>query len=291
MTMHPITKPSTLSLILPVFLLLLPASTWASEVGAGFSLAVQYKQLEMEQRFTGLNLLSNSNANDGDLKATLPVATVQGILFYKQFYSVLKVENTLSESSVDSSIPFTTEGTSLSTDVLRNDISLVLGYNFNDTFSVFTGYMQGLTELTPDACRDVTCTNAASVMLQDDDQEYKQRYEEKGFFVGVGAGWRVGPGKVSASLAYAYMDGEYSDNYHDAFGSSEFDYEGKSKGTSTSLAWTAPLNEYLFYFVDGRAQFYSMDAKDTTGLPSFEGSEVATDETILGLSAGLQFIF
>lgn len=289
--MYSTMKSKSLSTALPVLLSLSTLATpgSAEELGSGISLAVQYKQLEMEQKFSGLSILPNSAS--GDLKATLPVLNLQGILFYENLYTVLKIEQTLADSNVDSSIPFTTEGTSLSTDVSRDDISLVLGYNLNINYSIFMGYTQGKTELTPEACADITCTNAASVMLQDGYSGYKQEYEESGFFVGVSLGSPVASGKLSGSLAYAFMDGEYSDNYRDQFGPSEFDYEGRSKGVSASVNWTAPLTDNLFYFVDGRAQRYSMDADDVTGLPSFAGSKVSTDESILGLSAGLQLFF
>ena len=260
----------------------------AGELGFLGAAGLQYKQLKMEQSFKNVSA-PIPGGDKGDLNASLPVLNLQVISFYESFYAIGKAELSLAEDSADSSVPFTQGETSLSTDVKREDYSLVLGYKLNDTLSFFGGYMAGKTTLTPDHCSG--CSNLASLMKDGGFGEYRQEYEEKGFFGGVSAGWNVAPGRIGASIAYAIMDGKYSDNYRDALNTAEFDYEGDSKGLSAACSWTAPITETLFYFVDARIQQYSMDASDKTGAAPFENSSVKTDETIFGLAGGVQMLF
>ncbi|HVK99420.1 MAG TPA: hypothetical protein VM553_06375, partial [Dongiaceae bacterium] len=228
-----------------------------------------------------------------------PMLNLQVIGFYDQFYLAAKVEANLATDDVYSDIPFTSnlpsgEKTSLTNEVERNDYSLTLGYKPTEDLALFGGYMSGETELTPEtvSCADVNdCPNTASIMASDGFGTYRQTYEEQGFFLGASYGWTLGPGRINGSLAYAMMDGEYSDNYHDAVGAREFKFEGDSNGVSAALTWTAPLTESLMYFVDGRYQQYEMDADDKSGVAVFAGSSVQTVERILGATAGVQMVF
>ncbi len=260
----------------------------AGELGFLGAAALQYKQLTMEQTFKGVSQ-AIPGGNEGDLSASLPVLSLQIISFYKSFYAVGKVELSIAEQNVESSVPFTRGNSALNTDVEREDYSIALGYKLNDVISIFGGFMAGKTTLLPDYCTG--CNNLASIMQDDGFGEYQQAYEEMGFFGGVSTGWNVGPGRMGISVAYALMDGKYSDNYRDSYGTAEFDYEGDSKGLSAALSWTAPITTRLFYFVDARVQQYSMDAADQTGVAPFDNSSVETDETLYGLAGGVQMLF
>ncbi len=267
----------------------------ASEVGFMGGFGFQLKQLYMEQNFKGVAELEQPS---GDLSATIGVLNLQGVVFYEAMYIALKYEMGLSNDAFDSDIPYTGEATGLYTEVTRNDISLAIGLKLNEKITVFGGYMAGETELTPEAIGDCPrvvatdpCFNSASKMLHDGFGEYRQEYIEKGFFVGVSTGWDVAPGRVNASLAYALMDGEYSDNYQDMEAAINFDYRGDSQGVSGAVSWLAPLTDSLAYFVDFRVQNYDMNAKDYSNAPRFDGSRVETTETIVGLTAGLQMVF
>lgn len=264
----------------------------AAELGFMGAAGLQFKQLTMEQTFSGVDSQELSAGNAGDLTATLPALTLQGIIFYDAFYAALKIESGLSTEGVESDIPFTTAGTNLSTDVGRDDFSLSVGYKVWQDLSVFGGYMSGKTELTPETgtCAG-TCPNIASQMADDTRREYRQEYEEQGVFFGASYGWEIGPGRLGTSLAYALMDGQYTDNFIADGGSQEFDYQGDSKGLSAAVTWSAPINERFGYFVDGRLQSYSMDASDETGIEVFRQSSVETEEQLLGVTAGVQAFF
>ena len=264
-----------------------PPVALAAETGLVGTAGFQLKQLQMEQTFEGfIN-------QTGDLSAVLPTLNVQLVGFYDQFYAGLKAEANLATDEVSSDIPFTTEDTSLDTEVERSDYSFTLGYKPTEDLSLFGGYMSGETELTPGAvsCVDPNCPNTAATMAADGFGTYRQTYQEEGFFFGGSYGWTLGPGRLSASLAYAMMDGEYSDNYRDVVGPREFKYEGDSNGLSSALTWVAPLTESLTYYVDGRFQQYEMDADDKSGVAIFAGSSVETVERILGITAGVQMMF
>src|SRR5690606_30306256 len=256
----------------------------AAEMGFVGAAGVQIKQLEMEQNFKGF-LTEN-----GDLSAVLPVLNVQVVGFYDQLYVALKVETSLATDDVSSDVPFTTESTSLTTEVTRSDYSIALGYKLQDSLSLFAGYMAGETELTPASCSDGSCTNPASEMRRDGFGTYRQIYQEEGFFAGASYGWGLGPGRLNASLAYAMMDGEYSDNFRDEDGQQKFRYEGDSDGVSAALTWVAPLTESVAYYVDGRMQQYEMDAEDKSGIARFADSRVETVERILGITLGIQMV-
>lgn len=253
-------------------------------VGAG---GVQYKYLQMEQRFYGLEQPFDME-DSGELAAPLPVINVQATLFYRAFYATAKAETSLSGSSSESSVPFTSSGYDVDTDVSRDDYSLAFGYRLSDHLSIFSGYMAGETELSPTPCQN--CNNAASIMHNDGFGNYRQNYEERGFFAGSSLGYSLEYGRLSSAIALAVMDGQYTDNYRDANGPNSFRYEGDSTGLSLSVSWISPLTDKLFYFLDARVQRYQMDARDESGADYYDGSRVTTEETITGITAGLQWM-
>ena len=123
-------------------------------------------------------------------------------------------------------------------------------------------------------------------------------YTEKGPYIGASYAWSIADaGVLSASFAYAYMDGDYEDNMMPDTtgvfnGSIEpFRYSGDTTGTSIGLTWTAPLGESSSYFLDLRRQQYEMSASDDTGLALYNGTKLDSKETMQGFTAGLQFYF
>lgn len=264
------------------------ATAHAANPGFAGAIGIQYKQLDMEQTFSGLPD-SLGIRTSGDLSASLPVINLQAIFFYNSFYLSGKFETDLASSSTSSTIPFTTAGTDLDTEVGRDDSNITAGYRISDQVSIFGGYMMGKTELIPDTCAN--CSNLASVMQRAGYSTYRQHYRESGFFAGVSLGKNLQHGRISTSIAYALMDGEYTDNYRDANGSNEFNYQGDSTGLSLAVAWSAPITESLFYFIDARIQQYDMDASDHAGTGIYQNTNVKTQESITGISGGLQLKF
>ncbi len=294
------------------------------------SLAYQNKELSFEQNYTG------AQSNKADFSASIPIINFSLTGVFKKFFLTLKIEKNLDEtptkteetdrSEIGQFNLIAMEGSFVN--VARQDVSLTFGYNVWKNLNVFGGYLRGKTTLTPNAfCADIQYTltaeqisaanasgnglsvncsriNRAAVQFfledagfSEDQPEYKQRYREKGPYLGVSYGFNIADiGTLSFSFAYANMDGEYRDNASDpenSFSGSfvAFHYEGSTTGTSLGATWTAPLGEGSAYFIDLRRQAYSMDGDDKTGLSNFNGVSLHSEEEMIGLTAGVQFYF
>ncbi len=264
--------------------------------------AFQYKTLDFKQEFVG-----GSNAGiSGDFDATLPTINLALTALYDKAYVSIKYDTSFSDNFTDADNGFT----KANSEVERNDFSITVGYNVWQGLNAFGGYMVGKTTVTPDpryidnpgaqqnnsqCVTTVPCFPTVISNLAKDHEllslsAYEQKYEEKGFFLGASYGLPVQQlGTLSLSIAYALMDGEYTDNYLEGTANPQaFDYQGDSKGFSLGLTWSAPLTEKSGYFVDIRRQEYDMDADDKT--PNFSGS-VETEETMVTATLGMQMYF
>lgn len=298
--------------LIPILLLMAAVQTPAAladddSSGLAFvaSLGFQDKKLSFDQKYSGLA------SNDAEFSVHLPTANISFTTAYKRVYLALKLEKSIVDTST------TTDETDRSllnpqnanliaypgseVDVSREDKSITLGYNAWRKLNLFVGYLQGETELKPNPfCANPFggCTQANYAFLQYylGQPAYKQTYTEEGPYVGLSYAWQIADaGSLSASFAYATMNGQYVDNAYDptgVFGGSfqAFDYRGDTDGTSIGLTWSAPLGESSSYFIDLRQQKYSMDGEDKTGGPN-AGTFVKTEETMQGITAGLQFYF
>lgn len=275
----------------------------SSDLAFVASLGFQDKKLSFDQKYSGLA------ANDAEFSVHLPTANISFTTAYKRLYLALKLEKSIVDTST------TTDETDRSSlgnanliaypgsevDVSREDKSITLGYNVWRKLNLFVGYLQGETELKPNPfCANPFsgCTQANYAFLQYylGQPDYKQTYTEEGPYIGLSYAWQIAEaGSLSASFAYATMNGQYVDNASDPTGFfggdfQAFDYRGDTDGTSIGLTWSAPLGETSSYFIDLRSQKYSMDGADKTGGPN-AGTFVKTEETMQGITAGLQFFF
>lgn len=293
----------------------LPISHALADEDAGVtfvtSIGVQNKTLKFDQKYKGPAPQDNSYA---DFEVNLPVGNISFTTSFDKFFVALKYEKSLTESSTGADetnrIQLFGDANLLTVDdsqmgVEREDKSITLGYNVYRGLNVFMGYMEGETELKPDPMANciivgpncfVTDINKAYIIQKEradgrDIAKYKQTYTEEGPYIGFSYAWRIAEaGTLSASYAYADMDGEYKDNANCViYTCTAFKWEGDTTGSSIGLTWTAPLGENSSYFLDLRQQKYSMDGKDKTG--SFPNQSVDTDETMQGITAGVQFYF
>lgn len=298
-------------------LLLSAPAVWAEEEEGGGGLALipsiayQHKQLSFDQKYTDSLLKPiNENGRKSDFDIYLPTVNASLTAAMGGFYLTLKMEDTIAEGhvSVDETRPASRSAISdpyylnvpgHNTEVERRDRSVTLGYNIWSGLNVFAGYMWGETHLRPEATCftfPVPCSalNLAADLENEGREDYRQEYTEEGPYMGLSYGWLIADaGTLSVSAAYAKMDGQFKDNYvTTAFGDEHFNFEGDSTGTSIGVTWSAPLGEASAYFLDIRQQKYSMDGKDTdTPSTYLDTVEVETDETMLGVTAGLQFYF
>lgn len=262
-------------------------------------LAIQKKNLDFSQKYIG----GSGDGLKGGFDADLPTISLAFTTVYKSMlFASLKYETNFEDSYANSTAPFTNANSAID----RQDFNFTVGMNVWEGLNVFGGYISGTTEIEPmptyiefpgadnrSCVAQNSCTPTVISNLAKDHQlqglgQYKQTYKENGWFLGGSYGLSLlDTGTLSASLAYALMDGKYSDNYTviGAVQDVSFNFEGDSKGLSLALTWAAPLNNLLGYYVDLRTQMYDMDASDKTG--SF-GGKVKTEETITTLTAGLQ---
>ena len=264
------------------------AAGWSFVPSIGFEL----KNLAFDQ---DLSVPAFGRDLSGDLSVNLPTVALSFVAAYDRFYLSLKYENSF-ESSADSDVPGTAAidfsaspplVTEAETSVTRTDFSIAFGYNAWRSLNVFVGYLDGETELTPDAVTTPGgATNFAQRQWNAGGSTYRQTYQEAGGFLGASYGWVIGEaGTISVSGAYAFMKGTYKDNFING----DFKYQGDSQGLSLGVTWSATLSERVGYFVDLRRQAYDFDGSDKTGNPDFADSDVKTQEVITGLTAGIQW--
>ncbi len=277
------------------FGILLAGSAMADELIYIPSVAVQVKNLEFNQVINEPNNITTS----GGLSVDIPVLQYGITAIYGNFFGALKFESALTDSVTDSDVPYTTiPGKTTLAKVDRNDLILNLGYSISPGFSVFGGFMQGKTNLLPSpnssgVLASLENNNVSSLNLnlaqaaaERGEAKYEQEYIEKGFFLGSSYSYTLeGLGSITASAAYAMLDGEYSDNFSPAT-NENFEFSGDTTGTSLALSWSAPISDNVGYYLDIRMQSYDMDGKDSNG--NFTGYSVDTEENITSLTAGIR---
>lgn len=273
------------------------------------SIALQNKNLSFDQQYSG------AESNKADFDVNIPVISASLTASYSRFFATLKYEKDLDEASTGTDETLRSGGSNLiaipnaEVNVGREDKNITIGYNTWKKLNIFVGYMEGETTLKPDpSCAIQTPPNAPTNCnitnrsfihrYLGDSSDYKQEYTEEGPYVGLSYAWRIAEaGVLSASYAYAKMDGKYEDNLAsdptNFFGGTiaPFKYEGTTTGNSIGITWTAPLSETSGYFVDIRKQKYDMDGSDKTGNSLYTGTFLNTEEKINSITAGVQFYF
>ncbi len=258
----------------------------ASKINITPSVGFQYKLLSFEQDYpTGLGT-AFPNKLSGGIEAQLPVLSLGLTLSMRSKYFLsFFVDDTINEANEDSSVPFTNttnSNTETETSVQRRDYNFALGYQAASDLALFVGYMRGKTELTPDAQN----LNLAQRQSDAGFGQYTQTYREDGFFFGIN--YRLinnNLGSLSTRVAYALLDGEYTDNYF----SQSFRFEGDTKGSSIAIRWTGPLTDKMSYDLNLGYQEFELKGRDISG--AFRNNSVITTEEITTLSAGLLWHF
>jgi len=283
------------------------------------SLAYQNKNLSFDQKYSG------TDTNTAEFSVDLPMINGSLTAAYKKFFITLKLEKNLADTSTatsETNRALIQQANLIALDdsevnVKREDLTFTVGYNPWRTFNIFVGYLNGETELEPDAfCADPfassPCSRTNRAFLQfflddngfvDGQADYKQNYRESGPYMGASYSFQYQDiGILAFSFAYADMNGEYEDNANDPnndFADAitgaptfvAFKYKGDSTGTSIGVTWTGFMGDWSAYFFDFRRQQYSMKGEDVTGLPNFDGVSLRTDEEMIGLTAGVHIYF
>ena len=296
-----------------------------STLGTGFvqasnltivpQVAIQQKNLKFSQDIIQPNgdKLENRGFNTSIPTASLALTTV-----YDRLFVSIKYETDYHDTYEFAEVAFTNGLSKID----RSDLNLTVGFSIMKGLNAFFGYIDGKTVVRPEPtyldgvlsdtgdfpddnkiclnppdslggdgiCRPIVRSNLAKDHQLFGLNPYKQTYSENGWFLGASYGLPISDkGTLSGSLAYAWMDGQYEDNYLVGLvEQNEFNYKGRSNGYSAAITWTAPINNYSGYFLDVRRQNYDMNATDQTGLYN---DKVETNETMTTLTAGVQFYF
>ena len=281
------------------------------------AIAYQQKEVTFDQEYK----LNGTSLNEAKFTASLPIISTSFTVAFDRYFAVLKYEQATSSDSTETSETDRSEPDSISANLIgidgsnveveREDISFTLGARVWKTLAVFGGYLDGETTLRPQPFCSTPATDPNCIKLNRAFQhfiagsftpglnqgDYEQTYSETGWFAGVSYSWNIMEiGSLSLNGAWASMDGKYEDNANDPAEVWEgilqkFRYEGDSDGISVGLTWTAPISDNTEYFLDVRVQQYSMTANDTTGQAAQEDITLKTDETMNGLTAGIQVYF
>lgn len=202
-----------------------------------------------------------------DFEESLYTAGFSGTLIYDRFSLSALVE-----------LPLQAEDTSLHTSIAslpgagvpindvsdrdseldRFDVGLTLGYRVWEGLSVFSGYKHTEFDLE---------SREYNLLLSNKDQNYV----EEGFFIGSSYAWQFGnKGSLSLSIAYAYLDTEFSESNVAkepppfGFVFDEFAYNGSSNGLSYGAHWSGRLTGQWLYTVGLKYQSYNSNNNATT---------------------------
>jgi hypothetical protein len=169
----------------------------------------------------------------------------------------------------------------------HKDGAISIGYSFENGASVFGGYKYGKVNIDGTARLTSVSDGLVNVPLNVD-----ATFEASGPFLGAGYGWRVGPGLVSLTGAWAWLDGKtkggFSLNGEPLY---QFDSKPSASGLSISVGWKAPITDHLSYGISVDGYQYNFDRKTSHTPDGTETIPLKVSEQSLGLRASLAYHF
>ena len=216
-----------------------------------------------------------------DHKLNFPVYQINAAIAYKKFYAVVNLADSLSDADVSEEEDVGTAS--------RYDRDLSLGYQVTPNWGVFVGYKTGATEIDYYTREDLDSGGPAAVR--------KESYLQEGPFIGASYTIKFSrAGKLSLSLAYAYLDAtntfvqDVEDDDDDDDEAPEFDdltgtVKGKATGLSYGIRWSIPVAGNLLYY----AAFKVNDYKQDLTVDGTRYNDI--DQTITYLTTGIVFIY
>lgn len=143
-------------------------------------------------------------------------------------------------------------------EIKNNDVNL--SYSFDNDISVFAGYLNN----------DFSFSNKNTFLPFGSRANYLTSYSELGFYYGSGYSYPLGNGALIATIAYAYLDATYTDNFYEV-GLPGLITDGETTGLSYSLSWQSNINENLAYSVGVFVRRFDYDSDFKSGIPEFPG--------------------
>lgn len=224
------------------------------------SVALGYRNLEFTPAY--INGVQKGKVDDSFLNMNAAATLVYRKVFFNLSYDTNLTDGEISTGN-DSVI-----GTA---SLERSDLAATLGMSVFKNTSLFVGYKFGTTNILPDP-NDANMGQRSS--------GYEQEYEESGFFIGGSYSLDFkNKGSLIGSIAYAQMDGEYTDNAT----SSALKYDGDTEGFSYGARWVGLLSQDFDYFIDLKMNRYEFEGRDNTF------GRIDSEQNITTISAGIAF--
>jgi hypothetical protein len=182
----------------------------------------------------------------------------------------------------------------------RDDLDITLGYRISNSWTVFSGYKYGNTdvEFTPRDFGDFEVSDGEDEASEIEEPLAisQESYKQEGPFVGVSYSWQFEKaGNLSLTLAYAKLNAinDFSSNTDDDEEDPEeveFDditgqVKGDTHGFSYSLGWTMPVSSNLVF----QTRFKVNDYKQDIVFNKLRFDDV--DERFTSLHVGVAYVF
>jgi hypothetical protein len=149
----------------------------------------------------------------------------------------------------------------------RTDLNITAGYRFNESLSVFGGFLSGETQV-----EFIDVAEIPAVVF------FNEELTESGPFIGINYDYPMRTGNISGSIAFARLEGE--DKLTDDRGSnSDF---GSTSGFSFGAKWSADFQKTLSYFVSVKRNQFRFGS---------DGSGFKLDENFTIFSIGVMKYF
>lgn len=240
-------KIKSFYLLLSVFLLLPAVEAIAAEEQSDITVvvsgAINYKKLEFK-------------ITDVSFEPKLLTFDLAFTGAYKSFYATINYDQTIKDDYI-----YDYEAAGQDDTIMlmsREDSGLTLGYSFENSLSIFGGYLDGTTTALRPA-------NYGGILPADSDRFNGAFYfGMAGPFIGVGYATPFGQkATLSLNIAYADMDGDLLfDN-----GSFKEKIEGDSAGFSYGISLSGPLAESMAYRIGIKVNRYEFDDTDYVPAP------------------------
>lgn len=192
-------------------------------------------------------------------------------LAYGKFYGSFSYDTPLSESHDTFNLNKDNPPQYLDKSYSRQESTLTLGYRLIPALSVFAGYIQSETKIRQ--------ANYKFTLGKWEPTPKDIFFEMSGYFGGLSANHSFeSKGTLSLSAAYAKLSGSQttSDGLSDAIP----EKTQSASGYSTSLSWSGPMSESVFYQIGYRYARYFYNYANFT-----------TEEPVRGLTFGVRKYF
>lgn len=168
-------------------------------------------------------------------------------------------------------------------DVKHYDWAISIGYMITDQWSVFAGYKAGKTDSEQASTVNRPPPGFETIQTAD----YSTGFDQGGPFLGTSYSFPIGPGALTLKAAYAYLDGEYTNDYQSTCLPpntncpnsplailQQFNWKGNSNAYSLGVSWTQSIAENLGFSLGANYHQYKFDASGSQRYTATVGDQI-----------------